>query len=151
MEENTPLTPPGVDQPSIVDVCSYRRRDYEETLIQYEPEEMQIVHESLQNPFDTPPLSNLGVLDSLPIELLNEVLRDLDILSYTRFRHVNRRARILGSELREYKLVIKHGLEGFLSALQLVTAKDETATSKKFSDKPIDIIIDVDRDGTGKK
>jgi hypothetical protein len=39
----------------------------------------------------------------------------LDTLIHFRFRHVNRRARILASELQEYKRVIKHGMEGFRS------------------------------------
>ncbi|EXL76071.1 hypothetical protein FOPG_09078 [Fusarium oxysporum f. sp. conglutinans race 2 54008] len=42
----------------------------------------------------------------------------LDTLIHFRFRHVNRRARILASELQEYKCVVKHGMEGFRSMLR---------------------------------
>lgn len=79
---------------------------------------MQVVQESLRSAFKSTPVSGLSALDRLPQELVSIVLLNLDLLSYFRFRQVNRRARILSSALREYELVAKHGLEGLSGFLR---------------------------------
>ncbi|KAF5611393.1 f-box domain protein [Fusarium subglutinans] len=104
---------------TILDVCAYHRRDFDLVLIRSPPHESQVVRESIEKPFTTTPTVKLGALDVLPNELLNIILRNLDLLSYFRFRHVNRRARILASELQEYKAVVRHGIEGFRGMLRM--------------------------------
>ncbi|KUI57672.1 hypothetical protein VP1G_04950 [Cytospora mali] len=79
---------------------------------------MQPVQASLQTAFETLSTAELGILDHLPAELMSTVLRKLDIRSFFRFRQVNRRARVLSTELWEYKLVSKHGLEGLRGVLR---------------------------------
>lgn len=83
---------------------------------------MQPVRGSLHHTFETLPTANLGILDRLPLELTSIVLRNLDIQSFFRFRQVNRQARVLSSELWEYKLVSEHGLEGLRGVLRGVLA-----------------------------
>ncbi|OTB18908.1 hypothetical protein K445DRAFT_19515 [Daldinia sp. EC12] len=99
------------DEGRILRVCSHRLRDFEPAVIQSCPEKTRVVQESLQTPFETPPVSGIGNLDRLPPELMLMVLYCLDLRSYFKFRQVNRSARVLLSSLREYKLVSKYGLE----------------------------------------
>lgn len=106
------------DPDTILRVCSYHRRDFDLVLVRSLPHEMQAVQTSLQAPFKTPPASGLSILDQLPIELIPIILHSLDLLSYFRFRQVNRRARVLSTALREYELVAKHGLEGLRGLLR---------------------------------
>ncbi|KAF5538593.1 hypothetical protein FPHYL_12492 [Fusarium phyllophilum] len=103
---------------TILDVCAYHRRDFDFVLIRSRPHENQVVRESIEKPFTTTPTVKLGALDILPNELLNIILRNLDLLSYFRFRHVNRRSRVLASGLREYKAVVRFGIEGFRGMLR---------------------------------
>ncbi|KAF5589359.1 hypothetical protein FPCIR_6805 [Fusarium pseudocircinatum] len=106
------------DAATILDVCTYHRRDFDLVLIRSRPHDNQVVRESIEKPFTTAPTVKLGALDLLPNELLNIILRNLDLLSYFRFRHVNRRSRVLASGLREYKAVVRHGIEGFRGMLR---------------------------------
>ncbi|KAF7560269.1 hypothetical protein G7046_g3890 [Stylonectria norvegica] len=105
---------------AIIRVCSYHRRDCDLVLVRSQPDEMQIVQESLQTAFETasPNGTGLGNLDRLPPELIDKVLYNLDILSYFRFRQVNRPARVIATDQRDYALVAKHGLEGLRSLLR---------------------------------
>ncbi|OTA54215.1 hypothetical protein K449DRAFT_202599 [Hypoxylon sp. EC38] len=57
---------------------------------------------------------------------MSMMLRNLDILSYFRFRQVNRRARVLSTALWEYGLVAKHGLEGLRGLLRAKLAHNFT-------------------------
>ncbi|KAI1046144.1 hypothetical protein LB505_008939 [Fusarium chuoi] len=106
------------DAATILDVCAYHRRDFDLVLIRSRPHENQVVRESVESPFAASPTANLGILDVLPNELLDKILGYFDIYSYFRFRHVNRRARVLASELHEYKSVATHGMEGFRGMLR---------------------------------
>lgn len=108
----------GKHQDAILRVCSYHRHDFAITLIRTRPHEMEVVQASLQAAFKTLPASEPSILDRLPLEIAGMVLHNLDILSYFRFRQVNHQARILSTQLREYELVAKHGLEGLRSLLR---------------------------------
>ncbi|KAF4501119.1 hypothetical protein FAGAP_2704 [Fusarium agapanthi] len=108
----------NTDAATIINVCAYHRRDLDLVLIRSRPHENQVVRESIEKPFTTTRTVKLGALDILPNELLNIILRNLDLLSYFRFRHVSRRSRILVSELQEYKAIVRHGIEGFRGMLR---------------------------------
>jgi hypothetical protein len=56
----------------------------------------------------SPFIYDLGVLDTLPIELLDEVLCQLDLRTLADFRRVNRRAIELVNALPSYKAIITH-------------------------------------------
>ncbi|KAI0285530.1 hypothetical protein BC826DRAFT_960139 [Russula brevipes] len=55
-----------------------------------------------------PPKVYLGALDTLPLELLCEILQKLDLRTLTDFRHVNRRAMWLVESFPQYKAIRKH-------------------------------------------
>lgn len=103
---------------AILHVCSYHRNDFDFVTIRTRPHEMQPVAGSLQNPFTTDPIADLGYLECLPRELLVLFLEQFDLVSYFRFRQLNRRARIISTESRKYKLVANHGLEGLRAQLR---------------------------------
>ena len=50
----------------------------------------------------------LGPLDTLPLELLCEILQQLDLCTLKDFRHVNRRAMWLVESFPQYKAIRKH-------------------------------------------
>ncbi|OAA62439.1 F-box domain, Skp2-like protein [Niveomyces insectorum RCEF 264] len=112
--------PANIDEnaDAILRVCSYHRRDFDLVVVRSRPHEMKPVEASLQAAFGSSPTAELGLVDRLPPELLWMVLRALDVRSYVRFRQVNRRARVLATELFEYKLVARHGLEGLRGLLR---------------------------------
>lgn len=103
---------------AILRVCSFRRPAFEHVVVNSNPQGLEPSPVSLQSSFDTLPAAELGMLGRLPVELLSVVLRKADIQSFFRFRQVNRRARILSTELSEYKLVSKYGLEGLQALLR---------------------------------
>lgn len=103
---------------AILRVCAYHRRDFDLVVVRSRPHDMRPVQASLQAAFETLPTAELGILDRLPGELVLMILRELDIRSLFNFRQVNRRARIEATELREYRLVSKRGLEGLRGLLR---------------------------------
>lgn len=111
---------------AVLDICAYHRRDFDLVLVRSRPHDTQKVLASLQTAFKSPPTSGLGILGLLPVELLFIVLRNLDLLSYFRFRHINRRARVLSTTVLEYQSVVKHGLEGLRGVLRAGLAQTFT-------------------------
>ncbi|KAI1169003.1 hypothetical protein F5B18DRAFT_658069 [Nemania serpens] len=103
---------------TILQVCSYHRRDFDLVVVRSRPHEMQLVQASLQSAFKTLPTASLGILGRLPVELIFLTLYELDIRSFFCFRQVNRQARIISTSLWEYNLVSKHGLEGLRGLLR---------------------------------
>ncbi|KAK8097413.1 hypothetical protein PG984_016552 [Apiospora sp. TS-2023a] len=75
-------------------------------------EETKAIQDLLRTAFsNNPPTASLGDLDRLPHEIVAMVLPHLDVLSYFRFRHLNRLASQLCTEfVKEYQVVITHGL-----------------------------------------
>lgn len=111
---------------AILRVCSYHRRDFDLVTIRSRPLVTKPVQNSLQAPFESSPAAGLGDLDYLPQELMTIVVKNLDILSYFRFRRVNRYARILATAPREYQLVAKYGLETLNALLRSGCARSPT-------------------------
>ncbi|KPM36034.1 hypothetical protein AK830_g10542 [Neonectria ditissima] len=110
-----------MESDSILRVCAYHRSDFDLVVVRSPPHEMQPVRESLTTPFKTSvstPQSGLGILNRLPPEILLMLLRNLDLLSYFRFRQINRRARALSTGLSEYQLVAMHAMEAFRGLLR---------------------------------
>ncbi|KAK7990124.1 hypothetical protein PG989_010439 [Apiospora arundinis] len=114
-------TPVDIDsnKEAIIRLCSYHRDDFSRLLVHSSPQEMEAVQESLRTAFSTPPIASLASFDNLPAEVLIMILSDLDIMSYFRFRQVNRGARLLATGLtKEYLAVATHGLEGLRGLLR---------------------------------
>ncbi|KAF4944834.1 hypothetical protein FGADI_12430 [Fusarium gaditjirri] len=104
------------DGDAIIDACTYHRQEFDRVLIRTN-------RQKLDAPFllatpDTTSSSSLGILSCLPEELIVMILRELDILSYLRFRGVSNRARSIATASREYRTVVKHGLQGLRSLLK---------------------------------
>jgi hypothetical protein len=114
------------DPATVIDVCTYHRRDFDLVLVPSLAFEKQIVLDSLQIPFNKLPTSTLGTLEIFPIEVLNIILSNLDLLSYLQFRNVNRRARTYSNEHLEFQLVVKHGLDCLRNLVQVRLAKSST-------------------------
>jgi hypothetical protein len=104
------------DEDEIINACTYHRSEFDKVLIR--TPERKLDAPFLQSSFDTSSSSSLGILDRLPEELTLMILRELDILSYLRFRGVSNRARSIATTSREYKTVVKHGLQGLKPLLK---------------------------------
>lgn len=111
---------------AILDVCTYHRRDFDLVLVRSRPHETQKLTGSLQACFESPPTSGLGRLDVLPPELISIVLQNLDLLSYFRFRQINRQARLVATAFPQYRSVARHGLEGLRGLLRADLAQTYT-------------------------
>ncbi|KAL7921093.1 hypothetical protein ACQKWADRAFT_296248 [Trichoderma austrokoningii] len=111
---------------AVLDICAYHRRDFDLVVVRSRPHETQIVLRDLQTAFKAPAASGLGILGRLPPELLWIVFRNIDLLSYFRFRHVNRQARALSTAVSEYQSVVKYGLEGLRGMLRAGLAQTFT-------------------------
>ncbi|KAL2756824.1 hypothetical protein ACRALDRAFT_2018492 [Sodiomyces alcalophilus JCM 7366] len=102
----------------IIRVCSYHRRDFDLVVIRSRPHEMQPVLASITTASKTKPQARFSWLASLPPELMSMVILQLDVRSVFRFRQVNSLARSIITDIREYRLVAKHGLEGLRGLLR---------------------------------
>ncbi|KAJ3543617.1 hypothetical protein NM208_g3477 [Fusarium decemcellulare] len=103
---------------AIIGACTYHRSEFDSVLIKTPESKLQAQAASLQTAFEASASSGLGVLDRFPDELTLLILRELDLVSYLRFRRVNNRARVLATSSREYKAIAKHGLEGLKPLLK---------------------------------
>jgi len=118
------------DADAIIRVCSYHRRDFDLVVVRSRHTTCSRSRQiSLHAAFDTLPTAKLGIFDQLPVELIFLVLRNLDIRSFFHVRQINRRARVLSTELCEYQLVSKHGLEGYYAPGLLTASQFSTFTS----------------------
>ena len=104
---------------TIIQVCSYHRRDFDLVVVRSRAHETQSVEASLRSAFESLPAADLGVLSRrLPTELVLLVIQELDIRAYFSFRQVNRKARLIATSLREYGLVSRYGVEGLQGLLR---------------------------------
>ncbi|KAF4435626.1 hypothetical protein F53441_13471 [Fusarium austroafricanum] len=104
------------DVDAIIKACTYHRSEWDKVLIRTPKTKLKAPF--LQTTFKTTASSGLGFLDRLPQELTLMILGELDILTYLRFRRVNRHARSIATASREYMVVVKHGLEGLKPLLK---------------------------------
>ncbi|KAG6884914.1 hypothetical protein C0993_007281 [Termitomyces sp. T159_Od127] len=81
---------------------------------QCQPDDDQLPH---------PPQASLGALQALPLELLGEILRKLDLQTLTYFRHVNRRAMRLVGSLPQYKAIRKHAYNALRGMMYIKTSQ----------------------------
>ena len=86
----------------LIRVLSYPRKDHDLAVLHFE---------------DSPPLadirshtSDLGTLGRLPLELLTEILRHLDLRSFLQYRRVNSRAWRSVNSIPEYRLTATHAI-----------------------------------------
>jgi F-box associated protein len=65
-----------------------------------------------------PPLYDVGIIDSLPVELVHEVLKEADLQCLINFRRVNRQAAELVESLPEYKLIMSHAQNALVASIR---------------------------------
>jgi hypothetical protein len=75
------------------------------------------------------PRTNLGVLDTLPPELLQEILYQVDLRTLTDFRKVNRRATELVDSLPQYRAVNTYALNALHGIFSIKTGRWITCTT----------------------
>lgn len=68
-----------------------------------------------------PPRTDLGVLDALPLELLQEIMSQLDLRTLPDFRRVNRRATEVVDSLPQYKAINTHAVNALRGILSIET------------------------------
>lgn len=90
------------------------------------PSDAAEVLESLTLPFETPAVAGLGDLERLPTEVVTLILPYLDLCSYFRLRHVNRKARLLCTTLKDYRLLPRHAFDAWRSLLRTGVAQNST-------------------------
>lgn len=114
------------DSSVILHACAFHRSDYDDLMIRSSPQETAEVLGLFKLPFESPSLFGLGDLEQLPAELITIMIRHLDLLSFFRFRHVNRKARMLCTELKEYRFITTHAMEGLRTLLRTQAAQNFT-------------------------
>ncbi|KAH6687880.1 hypothetical protein F5X68DRAFT_239343 [Plectosphaerella plurivora] len=92
--------------------------EIEELTLYSEPYDMNRARTSLQSAFRSTPTTGLSGLDHLPAEITLMVVHHMDILTFFRFRQVNRRARELASTIKEYNTIATHALEAVRAILR---------------------------------
>ncbi|EXK33786.1 hypothetical protein FOMG_11024 [Fusarium oxysporum f. sp. melonis 26406] len=109
---------------AIVCTAAYHRKDYCLSVIWFSPSEHFDVHQSIATPFQRTSNFGLGSLDRLPLELLRDTLVRLDAHSLFKFRQTNLRSRQAVDSLKQYQLIVLHGLNLFCALLRTRLAVD---------------------------
>jgi hypothetical protein len=110
---------------AIVRASAYHREDFDHAVIWFLPRTHSNVVTSLSSAFHEPTTS-LGEFTRLPLELINEICLQLDILSLFKLRQVNNRARQVVNALLEYQIVTKHALNPLCALLRTRSASRVT-------------------------
>ncbi|KAJ9298350.1 hypothetical protein DTO271G3_3955 [Paecilomyces variotii] len=95
---------------AIVRTTAYHRKDYCLSVIWFPPREHVDIRLSIGTPFRRTSNVGLGSLGRLPLELLHDTLFRLDMHSIFKFRQINIRSRQIVDSLKEYQMVVAHGL-----------------------------------------
>lgn len=95
---------------AIVRATAYHRRDFCLSVIWFSPREHAGIRPSIATPFRRNSNTGLGSLDRLPFDLLHDVLLHLDMHSLFKFRQINLGSRQTVDSLKQYQVVVSHGL-----------------------------------------
>ncbi|KZF20440.1 hypothetical protein L228DRAFT_254066 [Xylona heveae TC161] len=109
---------------AIVRVTAYHRKDYCQSVIWFSPGQHDSIRLSIATPFQRTSNKGLGSLDRLPLELLHDMLLRLDMHSLFKFRQINLRSRQIVDSLKQYQMVVLHGLNLFCALLRTRLAID---------------------------
>lgn len=99
----------------MLQVAAHHREDFDASVIEFHESELQDMVSSLTAVFPSQPVSDLGYFDQLPYELKLMVLSRLDVQSFLRLRHVNRKSRMMIHDMEEYRELVKHGPNALLA------------------------------------
>ncbi|KYK56494.1 Cyclin-like F-box [Drechmeria coniospora] len=95
---------------AIIRTASYHREDFCRSVIWFSPREHVGIRSSMAESFQRTAEAGLGSLNRLPLELLHDVLLRLDTQSLFNFRQTNLRSRQVLHSMKQYRIVISHGL-----------------------------------------
>ncbi|KAH7238146.1 hypothetical protein BKA59DRAFT_481492 [Fusarium tricinctum] len=95
---------------AIVRTAAYLRKDFCLSVIWFSPREHVDIRPSIAAPFRRTSNCGLGCLDRLPLELLHDTLFRLDMHSMFKFRQTNLRSRQMVDSLKQYQMIVSHGL-----------------------------------------
>ncbi|EXK26986.1 hypothetical protein FOMG_16424 [Fusarium oxysporum f. sp. melonis 26406] len=109
---------------AIVRTAAYHRKDYRLSVIWFSPREHVDIHLSIATPFQRTSNMGLGSLDRLPLELLHDTLFRLDMHSLFKFRQTNLRSRQTVDSLKQYQMIVSHGLNLLCALLRTRLATD---------------------------
>ncbi|RAK99350.1 uncharacterized protein BO80DRAFT_318711, partial [Aspergillus ibericus CBS 121593] len=71
-----------------------------------------------------PPRYGLGALERLPLEIIHLALMQLDIQSFTDFRRVNKRTRLITNSIPQYRNILIHTPELIRGIINIETARN---------------------------
>ncbi|KFY13495.1 hypothetical protein V492_03235 [Pseudogymnoascus sp. VKM F-4246] len=103
---------------AIVQTTSYHNKDYDMAVIWFPESLHQSIRPSISTSFPRSPSADLGILEGLPRELLNIVIRNLDMKSLTNCRQVNLRLRQAIDLIPEYQVICTHALNTLCALLR---------------------------------
>ncbi|KAF2789271.1 hypothetical protein K505DRAFT_96613 [Melanomma pulvis-pyrius CBS 109.77] len=110
---------------AIIRVSAYHRKDFDRAVTWFTPRKHSNGVTCLSTAFREPTTS-LGDLDRLPLELINEICLQLDIVSLLYLRQTNARARHVINALHEYQIVTTHALDPLYALLRTRSASRVT-------------------------
>nr|POE87057.1 hypothetical protein CFP56_76162 [Quercus suber] len=107
---------------AILRVCAYHHQGFDMAVIWFDTCEHNAVQTSLLSTVRDSATS-LGVLENLPLELVNAICLELDVSSLFTFRHVSRQARKIIDSLPQYRIAITYSLDCFCAVLRTKAAR----------------------------
>ncbi|PNP49068.1 hypothetical protein THARTR1_10142 [Trichoderma harzianum] len=110
---------------AIIRRTGYHRRDYAMSVVHVRPSDHSKVRSSILTSAIVP-RAGLGALDRLPVELLLQTLRQMDMQALFDLRRVNLRARQVVDSLKEYKAAVSFGLTAYCALLRMKLAAHVT-------------------------
>ncbi|RFN49470.1 cyclin f-box [Fusarium flagelliforme] len=109
---------------AIVRTVSCHRKDFDLAEIWFSPRKHDDIRSSIATPFPRSPDVGLSSLDRLPLELLRDVLSRLDMHSLFQIRQTSLRSREAVDSLKEYQMIVLHGLNLYCALLRTQLASD---------------------------
>lgn len=95
---------------AIIFTVSFPRKEFCRSFIWFPPSQHDGIRQSITSPFQRSSNPALGPLERLPAELLNNILLGLDLQSLFNFGQTNLKSREAVYSLKQYRLVLSHGL-----------------------------------------
>ncbi|KAH0594654.1 hypothetical protein MHUMG1_07488 [Metarhizium humberi] len=95
---------------AILSTVSFPRKEFCRSVIWFPPSQHDGIRQSITSPFQRSSNPGLRPLERLPAELLNNILLGLDLQSLFNFGQTNLKSREAVYSLKQYRLVLSHGL-----------------------------------------
>jgi hypothetical protein len=112
---------------AIIRVISFRRENHNEQIIKFDAKLLLDWQSSMiWSAAIAGPISGLGAMQNLPVEVINLILKELDIESCLNFRKVSRVARNIVANTLEYRRIATHAPTCLLAMLRTGVAHSYT-------------------------